>query len=160
MSHQAIFSGRFDPMTRGHLDIISRAAVQFDRLIVAVLSDSAANIMPVDMRVQAIQSACVALETVQVMPFSGLLVDFAQELGVNTLVRGLRSGDDFQYEYRMAMMNQTLSGHTVETLFLMSSPEVSTISSTLVRQILVRQGKVEAFLPKAVVPFVEAVQWH
>ena len=94
-----------------------------------------------------------------VQGFSGLLVEFASKLDIKTIIRGLRSSDDFQYEYRMAMMNQSMAPG-LETLFLMSSPAVATISSTLVRQILMRGGDVGSFIPSAVCQYVEAYQWR
>ena len=157
---QAIFSGRFDPMTLGHLDIIERAAAHVSRLIVAVVSDEwAPTIMEAKMRIAGVEAACQHMPHVVVQGFSGLLVDFASELDIKTIIRGLRSSDDFQYEYRMAMMNQSMAPG-LETLFLMSSPAVATISSTLVRQILMRGGDVNPFIPSAVCQYVEACQWR
>jgi pantetheine-phosphate adenylyltransferase len=157
---KAIFCGTFDPMTSGHMDIIARSAQQFEQLIVAVMTDvQTKTCMSADLRMTSVIQACAALPQVTVMPFSGLLVTFAEQQGVHTIIRSLRSADDFQYEYRMSVMNHAMHAG-METLFLMSSPAVSAISSTLVRQILAHGGDVREFVPQAVLPLLAGVVWR
>ena len=157
---KAIFAGTFDPMTLGHLDVIQRGAAQFDQLLVAVLSDPRISTkMSASLRLESVAVACSALRNVEVIALNGLLVDCAAAHDVAVVLRSLRSADDFQYEYRMSVMNQSLS-KSLETVFLMSSPAVATISSSLVRQILCHDGDVSAFVPNEVLKFLDEVSWR
>lgn len=157
---KAIFSGTFDPITLGHIDIISRSAKQFDSLIVAVMVDDAViTSMSSNDRVSSVKAACLNIANVEVVGFSGLLIDFARKNKVKTLVRSLRSADDFQYEYRMSVMNKSMS-LDLETVFFMSSPEFGCISSTLVRQILKCQGDAKAFVPEVLLAYLDQVKWR
>ena len=155
----AIFSGTFDPITLGHMDIIERSPKQFEKLIVAVIVDCSVNTyLSAEQRLSSVKSACEHIHNVEVKGFRGLLIDFAKQLQVNQLVRSLRSADDFQYEYRMSVMNKTML-LDLETVFLMSSPEFACISSTLVRQILKCKGDVASFVPKKVLSYLGEVVW-
>ena len=158
---KALFSGTFDPMTKGHLDIIVRCAKQFDKVIVAVITDEKVQTcMSAVSRLDTVIQVCSYLSNVEVCGFSGLLVDFAKSCGATVMVRSLRGMDDFQYEYRMSVMNKSISAN-LDTVFLMSSPEYSTISSTLVRQILANGGSVEAFVPDVILSVLDQVkQWR
>jgi pantetheine-phosphate adenylyltransferase len=157
---KAIFSGTFDPITLGHMDIISRSAKKFDKLIVAVIADDCvATKMPANLRIASVTAACSKLSNIDVVGFSGLLVDFAKTQEVTTLIRSLRSADDFQYEYRMALMNNAMQKQ-LETVFFMSDPKFAMISSTLVRQILSCNGEVKHFLPSETLQFLEGIQWR
>lgn len=156
---KAIFSGTFDPVTLGHMDIISRSSVNFDRLVVAVIADDSVKTrMTAKSRIEGVKAACAKFENIDVIGFSGLLVDFAKSQNVNMLIRSLRSADDFQYEYRMSVMNNKMY-KDLETVFFMSEPKFAMISSTLVRQVLRCQGDVSEFVPSAVIPFLQEVVW-
>ena len=116
----AIYPGSFDPLTNGHLDIINRAALIFEDLIIAVAANSEKNILfTKDERVEIIREATSCIENVRVESFNGLLVDYAKKNNVCTIIRGLRTLSDFEYEFRMAIMNRSLDS-SIETVFLMT----------------------------------------
>jgi len=154
---KAVFSGTFDPMTKGHLDIISRCSSQFDQVVVAVIADSKVNTcMSCDSRIKSVRETCSDFDNIEVLGFSGLLVNFVESCNATVMVRSLRGVDDFQYEYRMSVMNKLISKN-LDTIFFMSAPQVATISSTLVRQILANGGSVEKFVPPAVLSEIDKV---
>ena len=156
---KVIFSGTFDPVTLGHMDIISRSSAHFDHLVVAVIADDSVKTrMTAKSRIDSVKAACAKFSNIDVIGFSGLLVDFAKSQSVNMMIRSLRSSDDFQYEYRMSVMNNTMY-KGLETMFFMSEPKFAMISSTLVRQVLRCKGEVSEFVPAEVVPFLQDVQW-
>jgi pantetheine-phosphate adenylyltransferase len=147
----AIYPGSFDPITNGHLDVIQRAAGLFDRLIVAVARDNAKNsLFSVAERVALVQEATKGIANLEVMPFEGLLVNFARENGACALVRGLRAVSDFEFEFQLALMNRKLEPN-LETLFLMPREEFTYISSRLVKEICRLGGNIESFAPANVV---------
>lgn len=133
----AIYPGSFDPPTLGHLDIIRRAAKQFDRVIVCVMFNSAkSGLFTPEERVELLRRSLAGLEgveNVEVDRDNGLLVDYARRQGAGCVVKGLRSVTDFEYELQMADVNRQLSG--LETLFLTARPELSFLSSTIVREL-------------------------
>jgi len=143
----AIYPGSFDPITNGHLDVLQRAVGLFDELIVAVARDNAKqSLFSVDERVQMIREATAQHERVRVMPFEGLLVNFAKEQGAAALVRGLRAVSDFEFEFQLALMNRKLSPQ-LETVFLMPREELTYISSRLVKEIARLGGDIHQFVP-------------
>jgi pantetheine-phosphate adenylyltransferase len=147
----AIYPGSFDPITNGHLDVIHRAAGLFDRLIVAVARDNAKNsLFSVEERVELIQETTSKVANIEVMPFDGLLVNFAMDKGACALVRGLRAVSDFEFEFQLALMNRKLEPN-LETLFLMPREEFTYISSRLVKEIGRLGGNIEPFAPTNVV---------
>lgn len=143
----AIFPGTFDPFTKGHMDLVKRALVFFDRVTVAVLSNSQkASLLTVDERKHLIGAALHdVLDRIDIDSFSGLLVDYLNARGTRAVIRGLRAISDFDYEAQMAIMNRNLSPN-VETFFLMSREEYSYISSSLVRQVALLGGDVSKFV--------------
>lgn len=146
---RAVCPGSFDPVTRGHLDVIGRAAALFDEVVVAVGSNQSKNaLFTPDERVTLLQAECAVWPGVTVTLFSGLLVDFCSEHEIQTVVKGLRTPGDFTYELPMAQMNDHLSG--VETVFLATAAQWSYVSSSLVREVARLGGDVSAFLPDAV----------
>ena len=146
----AIYPGSFDPMTNGHLDIVVRACKLFDRVTVSVYdSDSQKTLFSTQERVEMFRDAIKELPNVQVEPFSGLVVDFAQSLGAEVIVRGLRVGYDFEYEFEMALMNRTLAPD-VELVCLMSSLEYQFVHSTRVREVAQLGGNVSGLVPPRV----------
>jgi pantetheine-phosphate adenylyltransferase len=131
----AIYAGSFDPMTRGHEDLVSRSLEFVDRLVVAVATNvSKQPLFSVDERVELIRSALKDNPRVEVRQFGGLLVDFAREVGAKLLIRGLRAVSDFEYEYQMALMNRHLSAG-LETVFMVPSLDTTYISASLVREV-------------------------
>ena len=143
---KAIYPGSFDPLTNGHLDVLQRAIGLFDEVVIAVAKDNAkTSLFTVDERVELIQAA-FQHERVKVVPFEGLLVNFAQQLGAVALVRGLRAVSDFEFEFQLALMNRKLSP-TLETVFLMPREELTYISSRLVREIARLGGDIDLFVP-------------
>ena len=145
----AVYPGRFDPMTLGHLDIITRASALFDRCIILVAA-SKNGLWSTTQRADKVRESVAHLANVQVEVFDGLLVQAMQQRQAKVVVRGLRNSDDFYDEHRMSVMNRQLSEASIDTLFLLSSPEVATISATLVREIVAKKGSVEAFVPPPV----------
>ncbi|EGT4275347.1 pantetheine-phosphate adenylyltransferase [Cronobacter sakazakii] len=147
MTTRAIYPGTFDPITNGHLDIITRAASMFDELILAVAASPHKKTMfSLDERVALAQQAAAHLQNVSVTGFSDLMANFAQAQQANVLVRGLRTAGDFEYEMQLAHMNRHLMP-TLESVFLMPSKEWSFISSSLVKEVARHQGDVSHFLP-------------
>lgn len=150
----AICPGSFDPLTNGHVDVITRAVALFDRVVVAVVENpSKSPLFDLEERLALIRSAFADVPSVEVRAFSGLLVDLVVTERIDAIVKGLRAGGDFDYELQMAQMNQHLSG--VETVFLPTSPEWSYVSSSLVREVARLGGSVDALLPPRVAKAVK-----
>jgi pantetheine-phosphate adenylyltransferase len=142
---KAICPGSFDPVTSGHLDVFQRAARLFDEVVVAVGRNSAKNyLFDTDERVAMIEAATADLPTLTVKPLSGLLVDFCAAEGAGVIVKGVRTGTDFDFETQMANMNRAQTG--VETVLLASAPQWSHVSSTMVREIASLGGDVAQFV--------------
>lgn len=151
--HVGVYPGTFDPVTNGHLDIISRAARILDRLVVGVAMNAGKGpLFPLEERVELVRNEtdAVAARTgtrIEVVPFEGLLIGFAHEVGAGVIIRGLRAVSDFDYEFQMAGMNHRLD-HEVETVFLMASETNQFISSRFVKEIARLGGDVASFVPK------------
>lgn len=145
----AVCPGSFDPVTKGHLDVITRAAAQFDEIIVTVMiNKSKRGLFTVDERIEMIGEATAHLENVRISSWHGLLVDYAKQEGHTAIVKGLRGANDFDYELQMAQMNQKLSG--VDTLFIPANPTYSFLSSSLVKEVATFGGDVEDMVPACV----------
>ncbi len=145
-----IYAGSFDPITLGHLDIILRASRIVDKLIIAVLNNSAKTpLFSVEERKELIQKATQGIPNVEVMSFSGLTVDFAKEQKAKILVRGLRAVTDFEYELQIAQMNHKLNPE-IDTIFLTTSVEYSYLSSSIVKEIASYGGDISKFVPQEV----------
>lgn len=149
----AIYPGTFDPVTNGHLNIISRGAKIFDQLIVAVVAENyrKKESFSIAKRIEMLQQAIddLSIKNVAVKKFSGLLVDFAKENSVSILIRGLRVVSDFEYELQQAELNRTLNPQ-IETIFLPTDPNQSFISSSIIREISSSGGDVSLFVPSGV----------
>ncbi|MFN8572660.1 MAG: pantetheine-phosphate adenylyltransferase [Gemmatimonadaceae bacterium] len=146
MSTTALYAGSFDPITRGHEDLIRRAVGFVDHLVVAVATNvSKTPLFSVDERMDFINRAVGDLPTVEVRQFDGLLVDFAQGIGANLFIRGLRAVSDFEYEYQMALMNRHLAPR-LETVFMVPSLETTYISASLVREVARFGGALEGLV--------------
>jgi pantetheine-phosphate adenylyltransferase len=146
----AIYPGSFDPLTNGHLDLISRSAKLAGHLVVAVLKNSQKQpLFAVEERVEMIREATEAKKNVEVDAFDGLLVDYAARRGANVIVRGIRAISDYESELRMALMNRRLQPET-ETVFLMAGEEFSYVSSRMIKEIFTLGGDVSSFVPPSV----------
>ena len=147
---RAIYPGSFDPVTKGHLDVVQRAAGLFDEVIVAVAhNEQKAGLFTMEERVALLGETLGGLANVRVTQFRGLLVDFARNEKVNAVIRGLRAISDFEFEFQMALMNRKLEA-TVETIFLMPKEEYTYLSSRIVKEIARLGGDVSSFVPKVV----------
>ena len=146
----AIYAGSFDPITRGHEDLVLRSLEFVDRLIVAVATNSSKQPMfTIEERVEIAREALGGDSRIEVKSFGGLLVDFAASEGANLLIRGLRAVSDFEYEYQMALMNRHLSPR-LETVFMVPSLDTTYISASLVREIARYGGDVSSLVHPAV----------
>ena len=145
-----IYPGSFDPVTFGHIDIIRRAASLTDHLIVGVLKNNGKTpLFSVDERVNMLKDVTSDMENVEVMSFSGLLVNFAKEHDVKLIVRGLRAVTDFEYELLMSQTNKVLDSG-IETIFLTTALEYSYLSSSIVREIASYGGDISKFVPESI----------
>lgn len=144
---RAIYPGSFDPVTYGHLDIIERAASISDELIVGVLQNKAKTpLFSVEERVIILREVTKNLKNVKIIPFEGLLIDFAAQMDAKVIVRGLRAITDFEYELQMSQTNRKLNAD-IETLFLTTSLEYSFLSSTTVKEVASFGGDISQFVP-------------
>ena len=147
---RAIYPGSFDPVTFGHRDIMTRACNIVDELIIGVLRNKAKMpLFSVEERVKMLEEVTCNLPNVRIIPFEGLLVDFAKELDAKVVIRGLRAITDFEYELQMAQTNQKLQSD-IETLFLTTSLDYSYLSSTTVKEVAAFGGDISQFVPEAV----------
>jgi pantetheine-phosphate adenylyltransferase len=155
-----IYPGTFDPLTNGHLDVLHRAAKLFDHVRVSVAMDSTKTpLFTGERRVELILANLDGLPNVDVVSFSGLLVEFAQRQGAHAIIRGLRALSDFEFEFNMALMNRHLEPD-VETIFVMPNESYSYTSSTLVKQIAKLGGDVSNFVPANVAAALRDVHRH
>lgn len=152
----AIYPGSFDPVTSGHLDVITRAAGLFEAVIVLVAANSAkASLFTPDQRAGMILEACADLPNVRADTLTDrLLVEYATEQGAHAIVKGLRAVSDFEYEFQMALLNRHLQP-AVETVFLMTSAEHSYLSSSIVKEIARLGGDVRGLVPPSVLPLLK-----
>lgn len=146
----ALCPGSFDPPTKGHIDVIERAARLFDGVVVAVTTNpSKEPLFSTDERKQMLAEALAHLENVELESLDGLLVDFAKQRGIDVVVKGLRAVSDFEYELQMAQMNHALAPD-VDTLFVTTKPQWAFLSSSLVKEIARYGGEVEDLVPSGV----------
>jgi pantetheine-phosphate adenylyltransferase len=151
---KAIYPGSFDPITFGHLDVIRRAASLFDALEVVVMQNpNSTTTFTLEERLAMLQSVCDDLPNVSISARNGLAVDAAREFGANVLIRGIRAVMDFEYELQQATANMILAPD-IETLFLLTRPEYSFLSSSTVKQIALNKGDLTRFVPAKIIPTV------
>jgi pantetheine-phosphate adenylyltransferase len=151
-----IYAGTFDPITRGHEDLMARSLAFVDRLIVAVARNAGKQpVFTLDERVKMIQETFASEKRIEVRPFDGLLVDFSKTVGAQLLIRGLRAVSDFEYEYQMALMNRHLSPG-LETVFMVPSLDTTYISATLVREVATYGGEVSGLVHPSVAKALRA----
>jgi len=150
---RAVCPGSFDPVTNGHLDIVSRASKLFDEVVVAVLiNKSKQGLFTVDERMDMLREVCAEFPNVKIDAFHGLLVNFCRERDIVAIVKGLRAVSDFDYELQMAQMNSSLA--PVETVFVPTSPTYSFLASSLVKEVAAYGGDVSGLVPEQVLPLL------
>ncbi len=153
---KAIYPGSFDPVTKGHLDVIERSAKLVDELVVSVLNNSAKNaLFSVQERVTMLKELTAHIPNVTVDAFSGLLVDYAKKIGAVIIVRGLRAVTDFEYELQIAQTNHEIDTD-IETIFLTTRLEYAYISSTIVKEVASYGGDISHFVPRQMIARIYA----
>ncbi len=146
----AVYPGSFDPLTTGHVDIITRGARLFDRIIVAILVNAEkAPLFSMAERLEIARDVFRDLPNVEVDTFDGLLVDYVKRRGAHAIVRGLRAVSDFEFEFQMALMNRRLEA-AIETVFMMPAEQYSYISSRLIKEVFALGGRVSGLVPEMV----------
>jgi len=147
MERIAVFPGSFDPITKGHQDIILRAVSLFDKIIVAVgVNTNKQYMFSIEQRLAWLDLVFASVTNVEIRTYDGLTVDFCKQVGARFLLRGIRSVTDFEYERTISQMNASMH-HPIDTVFLITTPEYSGINSTIVREIIRYGGDASAFLP-------------
>ncbi|WAC40091.1 pantetheine-phosphate adenylyltransferase [Pedobacter sp. SL55] len=150
----ALFPGSFDPITIAHVDIVERSLPLFDKIVIGIgLNSSKQNFLSAEKREEIVKSIFVNDANVEIQTYQGLTIDFAKKIGATYMVRGIRSASDFEYERAIAQINKTMMPD-VETIILLSRPEYTAISSTIVRDILRNNGDVSQFVPKEALTFL------
>lgn len=148
--YKAIYPGSFDPITKGHLDIIERASKCYDELYVAVMKNPSKNYtFSEDERVELIKKCVKKIKNVKVVIGKGLTVDFAKKLGCKTIIRGIRAVSDYEAELALATSNMMLNDK-IETVLMVSRPELSFLSSSIAKEITVNGGDIDKFIPKEI----------
>jgi pantetheine-phosphate adenylyltransferase len=147
MKRIAVFPGTFDPVTKGHVDIVMRGAKLFDEVIVAIgINSKKAMLFDLEQRTKWLEDSFKHVSNVRIEHYEGLTVEFCKKVGAQFLLRGLRNGTDFDYESHIAQLNKSLN-EDIETVFILSSPELGYISSTLVRDLIIHKGDFQKFIP-------------
>ena len=152
----AVYPGSFDPVTMGHLDIINRSALLVDKLIVGVLNNNSKTpLFSVDERVNMLREVTKEIPNVEIMSFSGLLVDFLNGLDAKIVIRGLRAITDFEYELQMSQTNRMLNS-SIDTIFLNTNLRYSYLSSSMVKEVAQYGGDIKEFVPEQIISKVYA----
>jgi pantetheine-phosphate adenylyltransferase len=147
---KALFPGSFDPITKGHQDIVLKGLQIFDKIVLGVgVNTTKKSLFTVEQRIETLKEVFKDEPRIEIMSYNGLTVKFCKSIGAQFILRGLRSGLDFEYEQSIAYANKEMEGD-VETIFLLSSPSYSNISSTIVRDIMLHDGDYSRFVPDAV----------
>jgi pantetheine-phosphate adenylyltransferase len=147
----AIFPGSFDPITTGHVDVVRRAIPLFDKIIIAIgVNSQKQALYTLEQRVAWIERVFADDPSVSVASYEGLTVNFCNEKGANYILRGIRSSSDFEYEKTIAHLNNAMYPN-IETILILARPELSSISSTIVREIIRGKGNVNKFVPKQII---------
>lgn len=152
----AIYPGSFDPITKGHLDILKTGAEIFDKVIIAVARNSEKKgFLSVDDRVKLIRESIKDLENVEADSFEGLTIEYAQKRGAKVLIRGLRAVSDFEYELQLSQANSALCSD-IKTVFLTTKPKYNFISSSTIKEIYLNNGDISKFVPEPVYEFLKS----
>lgn len=150
MERIAVFPGSFDPITRGHESVVFRSIGLFDKIIIAVGTNSnKPGFFPLEKRMNWIRQTFAEIEKIEVMHYQGLTTDFCQKVDAKFLLRGIRTSADFEYERSIAQMNNALVNR-IETVFILTTPELTPISSTILRDIYRHGGDITPFVPPAI----------
>ena len=150
----AVYPGSFDPCTFGHLDIIERSSKLFDKLVVAVLTNSSKTPMfTVEERIDLLKKTTAAYDNVEICSFSGLLVDFLRQIDASVVIKGIRAVSDFEYEFQMALTNKALYPE-METLFMHTNKEYMFLSSSIIREIAAYGGSLKGLVPDELIPII------
>jgi pantetheine-phosphate adenylyltransferase len=150
----AVFPGSFDPITIGHVDIVKRSIPLFDKIIVAIgVNTQKKYLFSLEQRTEWIKDVFKEYPTIEVSSYNGLTINYCKEIGAQYLLRGIRSASDFEYEKTIAHLNHTMESE-IETILMLSPPEYSSISSTIVREIILGKGDVSKFVPKEIVKYL------
>jgi len=150
MKKKAIYPGTFDPITNGHHDIIKRSSILFDELIIAITDDNNKKAMfDIPERIEMVENIVQGETNIKVEQFNGLLMNYAESKNVSVIIRGLRVLSDFEYEFKMAMMNRSLND-TIDTLFLMPNRKYVHISSSLIKEVALLGGNISDYVSDAV----------
>ncbi len=153
--HIAVYPGSFDPCTNGHLDIITRAAGMFEKVIVAALINEKKHpLFTLEERVEMLKRVTSHLPNVEIVSFSGLLAEFMRKNNYSIIVKGLRAVSDFEYEFQMALTNRALYDK-IETVFIPSSAEFMFLSSSVVKEVAKYNGDLDALVPKELAPLIK-----
>jgi len=149
MERIAVFPGSFDPFTIGHESIVRRALLLFDKIIIAIgVNSNKPDFFPIEKRMQWIKEVFEFDEKVSISNYNGLTIEFCQKMNAQFIIRGLRTASDFDYERSIALVNQSMDSK-IETLFMLTAPEYSAVTSTLVRDIIRHGGDASKFLPNS-----------
>jgi pantetheine-phosphate adenylyltransferase len=150
----ALFPGSFDPLTIAHADILKRALPLFDKVVIGIgINSSKQSFLSGEVRQEMVKSVFANYNNIDVQLYEGLTVDFCKKIDASYMIRGIRSVGDYEYEKAIAQINQTMMPQ-METIFILSKPEYSAISSTIVRDILRNHGDVTPFMPTEALPFL------
>jgi len=153
---KALYAGSFDPITNGHLDIIRRASKQCDKLVVGIIANPSKNpYFSVSEREKMIRDVTEGFKNIEVESFSGLLAEYVNENNFDVVIRGIRTITDFEHEMQMAQLNAKLYEENVETIFLMTNPNYSYISSNMIKEINSLGGNIEGFVPEKILEFMK-----
>ena len=150
----ALFPGSFDPVTKAHVDILKRSISLFDKVVIGIgINSTKQALLPIEARKKMLEAVFADEPKVEIQTYSGLTVDFCKEIGAKYMIRGIRTVSDFEYEKAIAQMNHALVPE-IESIFIVSKPGYSSISSTIVRDILRNKGDISQFVPKEVLEFI------
>ncbi|MCX6166683.1 MAG: pantetheine-phosphate adenylyltransferase [Sphingobacteriales bacterium] len=150
----ALFPGSFDPVTKAHVDILKRSISLFDKVVIGIgINSTKQALLPIEARKKMLEAVFANEPKVEIQTYSGLTVDFCKEIGANYMIRGIRTVSDFEYEKAIAQMNHALVPE-IESIFIVSKPGYSSISSSIVRDILRNKGDISQFVPKEVLEFI------
>ena len=158
MDKKVIYPGSFDPITKGHLDIIKRISSLFNKVIIGVFINSSKNQwFDIDERVNLIKKVLESegIKNAEVVQFSGLLVDYIEKENIDILVRGLRSVSDYEYELQINLVNKSLTNSNFETIFLTASRKYLYLSSSIVKEIALNKGNLQQFIPEVIISDIE-----
>ena len=152
---KAIYTGTFDPITNGHMDILKRALKIFDEVVIAVgINTNKKPMFDINTRIKFIKESTKDLQGIKVMSFDNLLVDFAKEQGITNTIRGLRAVSDFEYELQMGYANTSLD-ENLETIYLMPTLSNAFVSSSIVRELIKHNGKIEHLIPHNIINLIK-----